>query len=177
MSFVTLLNAKAHLRILHSDEDVYIQNLVDVAINQAEEITSRNFLETENEFYLSKYEGVFELPKSPLIAIDAIEYIPFGETSYSLISSSLYDVDDSCEPAKIRLLENICVADVFKAIKVTYRAGYADAELVPKPLKQWILLRVATLYENREDVLPVSMKEVQNDYNEYLISKYKVGRL
>lgn len=178
MKAVTLLEAKAHLRILDNSEDTYIESLVDVAIAQAEEITSRNLLETTNEFYLTKYEGTFELPKSPLIAVEKIEYIVSGETTYTLMPVAFYDVDDSCEPAKVRFLQSVSLADVFKAIKVTYTAGYSAVDVIPKPIKQWILIRVATMYENREEiVMGISVKTIENDYNDYLISKYRVGRL
>jgi uncharacterized phiE125 gp8 family phage protein len=177
MSAVTLLEAKAHLKVLHTEDDVYIQTLVDVAEAQAEEITSRNLLETTNVFYLSDYIGNFTLPKSPLIAVDTIQYVPYGESDYVTLASDMYEVDDSSEPARVRFFEGLYVADLFKAIKVTYRAGYAEVE-VPKPIKQWILIRVATLYENREEIIVGTINSViQNDYNDFLLSKYKVGRL
>lgn len=177
MSAVTLLEAKAHLRVLDEADDVYIQTLVDVAEAQAEEITSRNLLETTNVFYLSDYVGNFELPKSPLIAVNTIQYVPYGESDYVTLSSDMYEVDDSREPARVRFFEGLYVADLFKAIKVTYRAGYT-AEKVPKPIKQWILLRVATMYENREELVIGTIAPVLNlEYNDFLLSKYRVGRL
>lgn len=178
MSAVTLNEAKAHLRVLNTEDDAYIQTLIDVAEAQAEEITSRNLLETTNEFYLSDYVGNFELPKSPLIAVDSIEYIPYGESAYVTLDSTLYEVDDSCEPARVRFFEGLYVADLYKAIKVTYRSGYADAASVPKPIKQWVLIRVATMFENREEIIVGTINSViKSDYNDFLISKCRVGRL
>lgn len=178
MSAVTLLEAKAHLRVLEDLDDVYIQTLIDVAEAQAEEITSRNLLETTNVFYLSRYIDVFELPKSPLIGVDSIEYVPYGESSNVILGSDMYEVDDSCEPPKVRFLENLYAADLFKAIKVTYRSGYANAASVPAPIKQWVLLRVATMWENREEIIVgVTNSVIESDYNDFLISKYRVGRL
>ena len=91
MSVVTLLEAKAHLRVLESDDDAYIQNLIDVAQAQAEEITSRYMEETATVFYLTEAKGIFELPKSPLIAVDSIEYYsefrPVRDTECSIFSS------------------------------------------------------------------------------------------
>ncbi|MCD6433703.1 MAG: phage head-tail connector protein [Sulfurimonas sp.] len=178
MSFVTLLEAKAHLRILDDSHDDYITTLVDAATVQAEEITSRSFLESTNEFYLSDYVGNFELPKSPLIAVDEIGYIPYGKSDYVVLSNTLYEVDDVSEPPRVRFFEGLHVADLYKAIKVTYRSGYSNADAVPKPIKQWILIRVATMFENREEiVVGVSVNKIENDYNDFLISKYRVGRL
>ncbi len=176
MSAVTLLEAKAHLRVLHTADDAYIQDLVDAAVAQAEEITSRNLLETVNIFYLDGFVKSFELPKSPLIAIDTIEYqMPDSET-YTTLSATAYRVNDVVEPAKVLFKESFSVADSFKSIKVTYRAGYAP-DAVPKPIKQWVLIRVATMYENREEVAVGTVSEIRSDYNDFFISKYRVGRL
>lgn len=177
MSFVTLLEAKGHLKILDEDEDAYIEDLIAVAIEQAEEITSRNFSETSHEFFLSKYVGNFELPKSPLIAVDKIEYIPNGESEYVVLSDNNYEVD-SGEPTRVRFFDRLYVADLFKAIRVTYRAGYVDKTKIPKSIKQWILKRVATMYENHEEiVVGVSVNKIENEYDNFLISKHRVGRL
>lgn len=176
MSAVTLLEAKAHLRVLHSEDDAYIQNLVDAAIAQAEEITSRNLLETVNVFYLDGFVKNFELPKSPLIAVDSIEYKVPNSEIYTLLPATAYAVNDVVEPAKILFKESFLVADGFKSIKVTYRAGY-ESNAVPKPIKQWILMRAATMYENREEVAIGTISEIRSEYNDFLISKYRVGRL
>ncbi len=170
---MTLNEAKAHLRILSTDDDLYIQALIDVAEAQAEEITSRNLSETSNVFYLGGFKQSFTLPKSPLIAVDSIEYMPTQGGAYETIPSSKYEVNDVAEPAEIRFLDGISVACAFKAIKVSYRSGYA-ADKCPKPIKQWVLLRVATMYEYREELATIEPKAIANDYNDFLISKYKV---
>ena len=175
MSVTTLLDAKAHLRVLDTDDDVYIQSLLDTAEAQAEEITSRYFSQRSAVFYLNGYVDSFEIPKSPLVSIDSIEYIADGETVYTLLDSSFYSVDDAREPALVRFDESFSVSDGFKVIKVTYTAGYA---VLPLPLKQWVLMRVATMYENREEiVVGVSANTIDNRYNDFLLLKYKVGRL
>lgn len=176
MSAVTLLEAKAHLRVLHTTDDAYIQDLVDAAIAQSEEITSRNLLEMVNVFYLDGFVKSFELPKSPLMAVDSIVYVPYGESNYVTLPISAYEVSKSREPARVRFLEGFNVANISDAIKVTYRAGYAP-DAVPKSIKQWILMRAATMYENREEVVTGTISEIRSEYNDFLISKYRVGRL
>ena len=176
MSVVTLLEAKAHLRVLDVDDDVYIQDLIDVAEAQAEEITSRYLQEKSSEFFLLEKQEIFELPKSPLVAIDAIEYYSDVSGQYELLDASFYSVNATKDPAQVKLDLSVDMnIDAFHPLKVSYRAGYAA---LPAPIKQWVLMRVATMYENREEiVVGPGVAKLESDYNDFLISKYRVGRL
>lgn len=176
MSVVTLLDAKAHLRVLESDDDLYIQDLLDAAEAQAEDITSRYLSEKSSEFFLLEKQEIFELPKSPLVAVDTIEYFSDASEQYEVLDASFYSVNATREPAQVKLDLSIEMnIDAFHPLKVSYRAGYAA---LPAPLKQWILMRVATMYENREEiVVGPGVANVQSNYNDFLISKYRVGRL
>ncbi len=176
MSVVTLLEAKAHLRVLESYDDAYIQNIIDVAQAQAEEITSRYLEETATVFYLTEAKGIFELPKSPLIAVDSIEYYSENSSQYETLSAAYFLVNDKREPAQIKLNANFNLnIGTFHPLKVSYRAGYVT---LPAPLRQWILMRIATMYENREEiVIGTITSDLNSDYNDFLISKYRVGRL
>jgi len=176
MSVVTLLDAKAHLRVLDADDDAYIQDLIDVAEAQAEEITSRYLKETQSEFLLEEKKEFFELPKSPLIAIESIKYYSEDSGQYELLDASFYMLNMAREPAQVKLDLSIAMCiDAFHPLKVVYSAGYVT---LPAPIKQWILLRVATMYENREEVVIGTItSDLKSDYNDFLISKYKVGRL
>lgn len=171
---VTLLEAKAHLRILNDVEDDYINGLIETAVAQAEDITSRNLSETSNAHYIQTFSQKVELPKPPLIGVDKIEYVPIGESSYVTLDTSLYAVYSSREPAVIVFDESLDVESGLEAIKISYRSGYIDC---PKPIKHWILMRVATLYENREELSTIEAKPIMSDYNDFLISKYRVVRL
>lgn len=175
---VTLIEAKAHLNILSTDDDTLIQFLIEVATAQAEDITNRQLMSSVYEMTMDTLPERFELKKPPLISVDKIEYIPDGLESYMLLDPSLYLISDFSEPAKIVKKPNRSypsVAKVIDSVRVTFTAGYADATSVPKPVKQWILIRIATLFENREEiVVGVSVNPIINEYNDYLISKYRV---
>ena len=175
---VTLDEAKAHLSILSADDDVLIQFLIEVATAQAEDITNRQLMSAVHEMTLDTLPERFELKKPPLISVDKIEYIPDGLENYALLDPSLYSVSDYSEPARIVKKPNISypsIATVVDPVRVTFTAGYADAASVPKPIKQWMLIRIATLFEHREEVVVgVSVSPIVNEYNDYLISKYRV---
>jgi len=176
---VTLDEAKAHLRVLHDDDNTYITYLIEAATEQAEEITSRQFVEATWELYVDGFSESIELAKSPLIAVDKIEYIPDGSDTFVLLDASLYRVDDISEPAVVYKNRNVnypSVADQESSVKITFRSGYVSG--VPTALKQWMLIRIATMYENREEIVIGTITSyLQSEYNNFLISKYRVGRL
>lgn len=175
---VTLIEAKAHLNILSTDDDTLIEFLIGVATEQAEEITNRQLMRATYEMTMEILPERFELKKPPLGAVEKIEYIPDGSSSYSLLDPSFYVVDSTVDPAvvvKHRDMIYPAISWMPNAVRVTYSAGYADTASVPKSIKQWILIRIATLYEHREEiVVGMSVTPIQNDYNDYLISKYRV---
>jgi uncharacterized phiE125 gp8 family phage protein len=44
--------------------------------------------------------------------------------------------------------------DAANAVTVTYTAGYGSASDVPQAIKHWIMMTVASMYENRESSAP-----------------------
>lgn len=175
---VTLAEAKAHLHVLSVDDDSTIQFLIEVATAQAEDITSRQLMSAVYELSMDILPERIELRKPPLISVDKIEYIPDGSDAYVLINPSFYVVDGTVEPTvviKHRDVSYPAISWLPNSVRVTFTAGYANAASVPKPIKQWILIRIATLFEHREEiVVGVSVTPIQNNYNDYLISKYRV---
>jgi uncharacterized phiE125 gp8 family phage protein len=65
-------------------------------------------------------------------------------------------------------------AEVVNAVTVSYTAGYANANLVPKLLKSGMLFYVAHLYENRSAVTDGDLKEVPMAV-ESIIQQYTTG--
>jgi len=110
--------------------------------------------------------------------VEKIEYIPDGSDSYVLLDPSKYMVDTTVEPGVVIRRNDAtypALSWMVNAVRVTFTAGYADAAAVPKSIKQWMLIRIATLFEHREEiVVGVSVTPIQNNYNDYLISKYRV---
>ena len=175
---VTLEEAKAHLNILNNEDDVLISFLIGVATEQAEEITNLQLMRCTYEMTMDILPDRFEIKKPPLHAVEKIEYIPDGLSSYALLDPSKYMVDTTVAPGVIIRSSDATYPALswrVNAIRVTFTAGYSDAAAVPKSIKQWMMIRIATLFEHREEiVVGVSVTPIQNNYNDYLISKYRV---
>lgn len=175
---VTLDEAKAHLNVLSAYDDELISFLIGVATEQAEEITNRQLMRSTYEMTMDILPDRFEIKKPPLHAVEKIEYIPDGLSSYVLLDPSMYMVDTTVEPGVVIRRNDAtypAISWMVNAVRVTFTAGYADAASVPKSIKQWMLIRIATLFEHREEiVVGVSVTPIQNNYNDYLISKYRV---
>lgn len=155
---LTTAEAKTHLRVSTSDDDTYIGTLIKVARRAAEHKTGRallpqTWLMTVDDFPRERSRA-FRLRRCPVTAVSWVKYYDTTGTLTTL-STDAYVVDMKTEPGRIAEAYSYCWPQVYPRIAgvtVQYVAGYADAAAVPEGIKQWMLLRIGALYENREEV-------------------------
>lgn len=167
---VTTAELKTHLRIIHSDEDDYLDSLIKAAtqeIDMPSDTTNsrpgwlgRSLLQRTLKLTLHAVPPhTIHLPGPPVQSISTVEYRKSDDT-FETIDSSDYHSDLSAEPAKLwpdgEWPLNLG-GDWPQAIhggpdtfRVTYVAGYASASDIPEVIKQWVLCRAAELYRDRE---------------------------
>lgn len=133
----------------------------------------------------SRYQGtdysrpVIYLPRPPCVSVTSVEYIDGGGTLQTL-SSTLYQVDTTQEPARIAPAYG-CVWPVTRcpqtqAVRVTYIAGYGDAPGdVPETIKTALKLTVASWYAQREDFSLVRLTELPMGAAALLASEWHGG--
>ena len=68
--FISLADSKAHLRVLHDEEDATIQSLIDAASELIELETGYVAEEREEEFAFDRFDRVLELRKRPVMLAD-----------------------------------------------------------------------------------------------------------
>ena len=159
---ITLEEAKNYLRVDVTDDDILISDLITAARMFAEAYTWRAILPTTYEYYLESWPvyGVIELPNPPLISVDFVRYTTANNVQFTLDASS-YIVDTANEPGRVILKPNYSwPADELLPglpIVIRFTAGYA---VVPKPVRQAMLMLVAHWYENREAAGERSIKEI-----------------
>ena len=159
---LTTDEAKAHCRVTFADDDDLFHQLIHAATAELETRCQRTLCESTWTLTLDAFpDGGIKLPMPPILSVQSIVY--FDPTGAQLtLSASEYIVDTASEPGWIWLAPDKkwpTTQDRINAITVTYTAGYLaggnaqqQRDAVPKDLRAWLLIRVATLYENRESV-------------------------
>ena len=159
---ITLDEAKAHCRVTFSDDDTLIERLINAATHEIQNRTQRTLCETTYIEQLDRFpSGGIKLAMPPLLSVQSIIYFNAAGSQITL-SSSDYLVDTHSEPGWVMLApdkEWPETQDRINAVAITYKAGYLaggtaqqQRDAVPEDLRAWLLIRVATLYENRESV-------------------------
>lgn len=153
---VTLAEAKAQIRVLEGElsEDGLISAYIIAARDYAESVTGLSLMQQTIEEYFDRWQCHFNLSKTPVSEISKVEYIPEGETDYDTWDDTNYYEDLVSAPA--RVMKSVdssfpALARRPNPIRITYKAGNADAASVSGTIKQAMLLLIASFYENRED--------------------------
>lgn len=173
---ITLAEARSHLRVTHTDEDALITALITAARADAENELQRSLITQTREIARDAFPDAIELTFGPVIAVTSVKF------------DDLAGIEQTLDPATYRLdtfrLTGRLVPDPeyswpetrqhVNAVRVRYTAGYGPAATdVPAPIRQWILLRIGTLFEHRESVAAgVTVATVP--YVDRLLDPYRV---
>lgn len=172
---LSLARVKEHLRIDSNDDDLLLSNLIIVARQEAEKITRRALVTQTWELVLDTFPAVICVPLPCLQSVTSIKYIDQDGTERTL-DPSAYQVDIDTEPARIVPAYGLtwpgCRNQV-NAVRVRYVAGYGAADAVPAAIKQWMMVRIGTLYENRESV-NVGGTVTEISFADGLLDEYRV---
>lgn len=164
---LTVAEAKAHLRVTNSDDDTYIGALIVTAREAVELKTGRSLMPQTLLLTLDRFPDASRqrawsedslriiLRRPPISAVSWVKYYDASNVLTTL-SPSAYVSDFENEPGRIRPAHGYCWPDTYdtiNAVSVQYVVGYANAAAVPQSIKNWMLLRIGALFENREEVL------------------------
>lgn len=151
---ITMDRAKLQLKIETDfiEENDIIQDGIDAAIEDAENYTNTHI--TEAIFTLNNSCFVQDMPltKSPIQAIEKIEYYDADNIKRILDAAeySLIPVDEY----QHKIVFKNDFPDVYQtrsdAVIITIKCGYAS-DKTPKTIKSAVLMMMTAFYENRED--------------------------
>lgn len=177
---VTLTEAKAWLKVDHSDEDNLISSLIAAARHNVEQYTGIKLytqaiqekwdrLPCSDELY--NQFGAISLSTWPVQSIDSISYVDDNGDSQTWASSN-YTADLSAQPARISPAYGAqwpTVRFQMGAFTVNYIAGYSSADDIPDAIKTAMQLMITDWYDNRTDSarrMPMA--------SEVILSPYKI---
>lgn len=103
------------------------------------------------------------IPKAPVQSIVSIDYLDMGGVQRTMPSAN-YASDLACEPARITPVFGqiwpITLPQI-AAVSVTFDVGYGAAGAVPEGIKRWMLVRIGSLYQNREEVAALARGSIE----------------
>lgn len=179
---ITLAQAKEHLRVVVPDDDTYITGLIVAARMMVEGRTGRAMMRQTIRIGMDHFCAVTKLPRLPFIEnltgpSVVVKY--FDENGdLQTLPEATYHVNLYVEPTQLMLAAGQswpAISYVPGGVTMQYEVGYADADAIPAPLKQWMLLAMGTMYENRNQVSAgVEYYAIPEDFMSLLWQPYMV---
>lgn len=150
---VTLAEARAHLRVSADAEDGLIGRLVTAARAEVERLTRRALVHQDWRLALDAWPPgrVVHFPLAPVASVILVTVYDANGMPQPLAADA-WTLDRAGEPPRLKAAPGAPAGLAgLNGIEIDFRAGYgADAEAVPAPLRQAILLLVAHWFERRE---------------------------
>jgi uncharacterized phiE125 gp8 family phage protein len=150
---VGLAEAKLHLKLDTTDEDVLVDALIDAATEACRRYTGRELVNQTWRLLLdAALPGAIELPRPPLVAVSHVKSYDDADTPTTFAAANYY-VDTASVPGRVvpRIGANWpTIGRAANGFEVEFIAGYGTQASVPAPLRQGILVLVAYGYEGRE---------------------------
>jgi uncharacterized phiE125 gp8 family phage protein len=166
--------AKDHMYVTISDDDVLIQAMIDTATKQTENYTGLQLVDATYVQALDVWSDTIELLKNPVQSITSIKYYDQDDVLQTLPATD-FILDDFGTPN--RLVKDVdatlpTIKDKPNAIEITFVAG---STIIDAPLLSYIKIQVATFYENRESFSAMKMNEMPERFVIRLLDAYKVS--
>lgn len=174
---VSVLDARAHLRLTGHEEDTLVAALIAAATDILDGwsgilgrcIVTQTWTQSFEEFDGDDLHLPF-----PDVQSVTVQYYDANNASQTL-SSSAYHLINSADGAELELAYGQVWPNVYPrpdAITVTMVCGYGDPADVPSALKAAVLLHVGHLFANREAIGSNSLAELPLAYK-FLTAPYR----
>lgn len=183
---VSRAEIKDHLRANVDDtaQDDLIDGLIASAVDEAESYTWRRFCTQTWDIYFDGFPPggeCFEVPLPPLQSVTSITYVDTDGVS-TVLSSALYQVDTSAEPAVIRSAYNetwpVTRDQTLQVVKVRCVVGYTTVAKIPKTIIQAIKIIAGRLYGPvTEDVVVGTITATVPFAAQHLLDRHSVRRM
>ena len=174
---LTLAEAKLHCRVDGTDEDALITALIVAAREQAEHETGRALITQTWELVHDSFPDAFVLRKSPIQSVTSLKYLDAATGAEQTLDPADYLLDKDNEPGYLVPAYGKAwpaTWPVPNAVRCLYVCGYVDAAAVPQAIKQWMLLAIGTMYENRATSGAAQVYAVPDRFWSGLLDPYRL---
>lgn len=176
---VTLVEAKAHLRVSHSSEDALIGALVKAARDEVEKSAGLALIDQSWRLALDRPPagGTALLLRHPVKAVLSVTVFD-ADGGASLVDPADYALDTLSRPARLHFQTMPSPTRAMNGIEIDFTAGFGEAGTdVPDLLKRAIMVLTAHWYEFR-GVYDAADQPVSYPLGyERMIAAYKARRL
>jgi uncharacterized phiE125 gp8 family phage protein len=170
---VSLADAKAHLRITHSDDDTYLGKLITAARRAVESRTGLRLITQGWSLFLDRWPetAAASLQLAPVQVV--VDIIVHGEDDTpATLDGAHYFLDAVNTPARVVLRDGRTPPRPGRSvngIEIRFTAGFgASADAVPADLRQAVLLTLAHWSDHRGDAeggsLPLAALELLDTF-------------
>jgi uncharacterized phiE125 gp8 family phage protein len=173
---ITLAEAKMQCRVDQDDEDELLVMLISATREHAETMLHRHIITQTLDAYFDEFPSEFKLP--PLQSVTSITYVDTAGATQTLAADQ-YLVDAVSQPARIAQAYGVtwpATRTQNNAVKVRFVAGYGLPAAVPQCIKSWMLVRIATLFSNRQQIIigPGGKIEIEAAFIDSLLDSERV---
>lgn len=152
---VQLEDAKRHLRIDHTEEDLLINGWIVAARELTEKYTGKRWITQGLRLVLSCWpeDGMIRLPVEPIASIDLVKYLDVGGSEVEIDAADYQTWLDHSPPLILPAPKKYWPLVEFgrvNPITIEFTAG-GEADEVPEQVRTAILLCLGNWDENRGD--------------------------
>lgn len=182
-------DAKLHLRVEHDDDDDLIEDCINAAIGELDAPKGwlgRALFTRTQRLTLDAYPPpVVYLPGPITTAISTIHVRNADDEIVKIYDSGVGDPTDdiglqsdlTAEPALLWPSDSIGWPTDIKggidSVRIDYVTGYATAAAIPEVMLQWLKLRTADYYRDRESLL-LGIAPVRNPVADRMLDNWRV---
>lgn len=186
---ITLEMARLHTRAEAAEDDALLTALISAARQQAEAVTQRILMPSEWEITLEDLEKQFRIPLAPcsrllsvmgkdkVLAHFHLEPLASDATLPTPDEKPLFEFVPSAQlPGETPLYASFAPLKGFPQGTIILRVACGYDE-VPEAIKQWILVRIGTLYEQRESfAVGANFNEFSRSFVDSLLDPYSLTK-
>lgn len=181
IDYTTVDEVKAHLRVLDTNEDAYIEGLIEAAFDIAENYVGYSIRKSSVEHWFEcPVDGKFTI-YSRILSVTSLQYVNDAGTLTSLAYNTTgqtygnygFAIEPTADAASLYDYGMKYKAVVVEGFELP-SASVNDGFKFPKAIKSAIFMICANLYDNRmDDVIGAAISPIPMN-SKYLLDPYKM---